>query len=201
MLIELITYLLVSIKKKTPQGLYFNNLVTHLKLINLLLGLASFDTIFLLLMASTKGIPAIFLNYESLNIFDANMGHITAPILSIIYTASILFGVSLSFERFMFFSHLHLHSTIFTYWKIIFWIITLIMFSIIVNIPIFLNFDYARWFYLLRFLIAMLFFIGFESMTHKEVTFDLLIAYHANNFSLSCSSHGFTNSQSRILDF
>ena len=131
------------------------------------LGLALFDTIFLLLMASTKGIPA--LTYESMRNFDENAGQIADPIASIFYTTSILFGVSLSFERYMFCNYLHLHTTIFTYWKIISWIITINMFSIIVNIPIFLNFDYARWFYLIRFLISMLFYIGFESLTYKEV--------------------------------
>ena len=137
--------------------------------------MALFDTIFLLLMASTKGIPALLLNYELLNNFDENMDHIVDPILSIFYTTSILLGLSLSFERCTFCSHLHLYTTIFTYWKIIFGIIALIMFSIIVNIPNFLVFDYACWFDLLRFLIAMLCYIGFESMTYKEVTFCLFI--------------------------
>ena len=122
-------------------------------------------------MASTKGIPAILLTYESMNNFHKNMSQIV-PILSIFYTGSILFGVSLSFERYMFFNYLHLHTTIFTCWKIIFWIITINMFSIIVNIPIFL--DWARWFYMIRFIIAMLFYIGFESMTYKEVIYDLI---------------------------
>ena len=123
-------------------------------------------------MASTKGIPA--LTYEPMRNFDENVGQIAEPISSIFYTTSILIGLSLSFERYMFCKYLHLHTTIFTHWKIIFWIITINMFSIIVNIPIFLNFDYARWFYLIRFLISVLFYVGFESMTYKEVIYDLL---------------------------
>ena len=125
-------------------------------------------------MASTKGRTALLLNYEAMNNFDKDMSHSVAPILSIIYTTSITISISLSFERYMFFNYLHLHTTIFTSWKIIFWIITINMFSIIVNIPIFLNFDYARWFYLIRFLISVLFYVGFESMTYKEVIYDLL---------------------------
>ena len=96
-----------------------------------LLGLALFDT-----MASTKGIPAILLTYELMNNFHKNMSQI-APTY---------------FEHFLFRKHLiwsflvnwKIHdlrllafTTIFTYWNIILWIITVNNFSIIVNIPIF----------------------------------------------------------------
>ena len=144
-------------------------------------------------MASTKGIPA--LTYESMRKFEENAGQIADPISSIFYTTSILFGVSLSFERYMFCNYLHLHTTIFTYWKIIFWIITINMFSIIVNIPVFLNFDYARWFYLIRFLISMIFYVGFESMTYKEVN---ILFNHQFFFELFMTC--FTNSQSQFMN-
>ena len=123
-------------------------------------------------MASTKGRTALLLNYEAMNNFDKDMSHIVAPILSIIYTTSITISISLSFERYMFFCHMHFYITLITYRKVMIWILTLIIFSIIINIPIFLDLDYVHWFNLLRFLFSMLCLIGFKTMTIKEVKFE-----------------------------
>ena len=120
-------------------------------------------------MASTKGMTALLLNHEAMNNFDKDMSHSVAPILSIIYTTSITISISLSFERYMFFCHMHFYTTLITNRKIIIWIITLMIFSIIINIPIFLDLDYVHWFNLLRFLFSMLCLIGFKTMTIKEV--------------------------------
>ena len=120
-------------------------------------------------MASTKGMTALLSNHEAMKNFDRDMSHIVAPILSIIYTTSISISISLSIERYMFFCHMHFYITLITYKKIIIWIITLIIFSIIVNIPIFLDLDHAHWFDLLRFLISMLCLIVSKTMTIKEV--------------------------------
>jgi hypothetical protein len=149
----------------------------------LILGLAFFDTLTILCSLATRGFP--FLGIEYLEDFGSMITPITFPMATISYTGSVYTTVLLAFERF---SAIVLGKRIFKK-KAYLYMVSIGLFSIIVNTPLFwsfkwkeaeLNLDvycnktfqYAALIYphaILRFILPTLFLVFINFFTVREV--------------------------------
>ena len=149
----------------------------------MILGLAFFDTLTILCSMATRGFP--FLRIHLLEYFGSMITPITFPMAMISYTGSVYTTMLLAFERF---SAIVLGKRIFKK-RAYFYMVSIGLFSIIVNIPLFWSFkwkedelkkeiycnktfQYAALIYphaILRFILPTLFLIFINFFTVREV--------------------------------
>ena len=156
----------------------------------LISGLAFFDTLTILCSMATRGFP--FLRINLLEYFGSIITPITFPMATISYTGSVYTTMLLAFERF---SAIVLGKRIFKK-RAYFYMVSIGLFSIIVNIPLFWSFkwkedelkkeiycnktfQYAALIYphaILRFILPTLFLIVINIFTVREVNNSLIMS-------------------------